>query len=326
MRVRKSVSKTNVLERVNEFDIFKAYIPNFQELGKLFTSTLREDKSPTCSINKYRGRLLYRDFSMSKSLDCFDYVKLKFDVSFQEALEIINLDFNLNLLPKKVIRHAPKPAKITNFDIDKVSNSPAEIKVQLRKWDLNDKSYWNFKYDITVKELKLFKVYPLAGFWVNDTYFKAGKFSYGYYFGKAEDGRDLWKIYQPYDKNHKWFANINPNIFQGIHQLPLSGDQLVITKSLKDVIILYKLGINAIAPQAESIKVTPDFMESLRRRFKNIVLLYDNDAPGIRATEEFVAEHGVPHFYMPQGVKDASDFVEDYGIDVLQEYLDEIWM
>lgn len=325
MKIRKHVSKENILERVNQFDIFKHYIVNFEAIGVMFKSELRQDKNPTCCIGKYGDKLFYRDFALSGVLDCFGYIMQNYNISYYDSLEMINLDFNLQLLSTSNFSHTPRPAIQTDFDITKVEHIPAEIKVKVRKWTLHDKLYWNDKYGITINELKHFKVFPLSGIWLRGNYYKCGNNTYGYYFGVYEDGRQGWKIYQPKDKKHKWITNGLETIFQGFNQLPDKGKRLVITKSLKDVIVLYKLGIPAIAPQAESIIITIDFLNQLRLRFDEIMLIYDNDGPGKEATIRIAEQHLLPYFYMPDDVKDASDFVEKYGIDDLDIFIEEQW-
>jgi DNA primase len=65
--------------------------------------------------------------------------------------------------------------------------------------------------------------------------------------------------------------------------LPKTGDYLVVTKSLKDVMTLYSLGISAIAPISENCFLSESQYNRLKERFKYIILLYDNDRPGLRA-------------------------------------------
>ena len=45
-------------------------------------------------------------------------------------------------------------------------------------------------------------------------------------------------------------------MIQGMHMIPKSGEFLVITKSMKDVMLCYELGIPAIAPNSENLFIT----------------------------------------------------------------------
>ena len=63
--------------------------------------------------------------------------------------------------------------------------------------------------------------------------------------------------------------------------LPKTGDCLVITKSMKDVMCLYEYGITAIAPCSENMFLSEAQYNRLKKRFKRIFLLYDTDIPGV---------------------------------------------
>ena len=65
--------------------------------------------------------------------------------------------------------------------------------------------------------------------------------------------------------------------------LPKSGEYVVITKSMKDVMCLYSLGIPSIAPTSENCFLSEAQYHKLKERFKYIILLYDNDRPGLKA-------------------------------------------
>src|SRR5690606_12407025 len=97
---------------------------------------------------------------------------------------------------------------------------------------------------------------------------------YGYYFGKKE-GVEQWKIYFPKKRSHRFL--LNTSVIQGLKQLPKTGDVVVVTKSYKDVMALYELGIPAIAPQAESVVLTRKQGETLTKRFKYIITNGDWD-------------------------------------------------
>ena len=46
----KSIVKEDILEKVSEYDIFKSYCENFEEINKPFCSSLRVDNNPGCRI------------------------------------------------------------------------------------------------------------------------------------------------------------------------------------------------------------------------------------------------------------------------------------
>lgn len=325
MRIKKEVSKENIFDKINSYDIFKKYVTGFQEIGKAFCSELREDRKPTCKIIPSNNRLIYRDFAETGFLDCFDYIQKKYNVGFQESMEMINEDFNLGLLSKMKIKYTPTPSKIYKVDISTYNSGPADIRVSTRGWNKYDKRFWNGKYGLNSSDLDEAKIFALSGFWINGSYIKPDTICYGYYFGIMEDGRQAWKIYQPYDKNFKWSNNCDSEVYQGYNLLPDTAEKLIITKSYKDVVVLRKIGYYAIAPQSESNSISEKLLQELKSRFKEIKLLYDNDGPGIEHSNRITNETGIPHFYMPEEVKDSSDYVEKYSLEELKTYIDLCW-
>lgn len=328
MKVMRPLTRANVLAKVNQFDIFNCYCTPFTKLNKSFRSELRDDKRPTCSICKVGDKLVYRDFAIvERSMDCFNYIQEKYSVNFSQALEMINQDFNLGLISFVKLVYSPKATITrTDFDISTVPEYIVEIRVKIRDWSSADKDYWNGKYDLHRSTLELFGVHPLQGFFINGRYTGCGSNVYGYYNGRMLDGREAWKIYHPFgEKSEKWRSNCLDGTMQGWDQLPATGDLCIITKSLKDVMVLYQLGIPAVAPQAESNNLDTEKVNELKTRFKNVLILYDNDAPGKKAAEKFSEEFNIPAVYMPEGTKDASDFVELYGVDVLNAYIQDIY-
>lgn len=326
MVVGKPLTKVNVLEKVTQFDIFNSYCSPFVKLYKSFKSELRIDKNPTCSICRVGEKLIYKDFTENQTRDCFDYIQEKYSINFIRALEMVNRDFNLGLLSTVSLGTDRVATTVSNFDIMKVPEQVVDIRVVTRDLSINDKEFWFDRYDISSVTLTKFKIFPLSGFFINGTYTRCGSNVYGFYFGRLPDGREAWKIYQPYaTKDLKWRSNCPETIIQGWDQLDEAGDVVIITKSLKDVVLLTQLGYPSVAPQAESNTISPDLVTSLRKRYTHVMLLYDNDVPGIEAANRIASNHNLPVFFMPEGTKDATDFAELYGSDMLFEYITETY-
>ena len=70
----------------------------------------------------------------------------------------------------------------------------------------------------------------------------------------------------------------------------------MVTKSLKDCAVLYEFGIPAIAPISENCYLTEAQHNKLLKRFKHVILLYDNDRPGKIATTKIYRKH--PELYV----------------------------
>jgi hypothetical protein len=323
----KPITKDNILFYITEYDIFKYYCTPFAKLGEAFCSELRKDNRPTCYIINYNSKLLYKDFA-DKSHDCFSYIMEKYKVSFKDCLQTIVSDFRLPLgfEAYKTFTNGFKASIELNKSILENTKKPTEIEVFIRKWSMLDKKYWFDNYQITSKELAFFKVYPLTAFKINDTYIKGDTHCYGYYFGLSSNSIHQWKIYQPYSsKGNKWFSNCEKGNLQGYDQLNWLDNLLIITKSLKDVIVLHKLGINAVAPHGEGHHIEESLIHSLTHRFQHISILYDNDSPGVNASTRISELYNLDNIIIPfeygDDVKDVSDLVKNNGYNELYKFL-----
>lgn len=104
-------------------------------------------------------------------------------------------------------------------------------------------------------------------------------------------------------------------------QLPKKGRLLIITSSLKDVMVLTQHGFPAICfngegygcdPGTSSFEPVKLTIKALRRRFSKIAVLFDSDEAGRQLAEKFSRHHKVPIILIgPQ--KDPSDFQRKHG-------------
>tara|TARA_Y100000401_G_scaffold40130_1_gene30506 strand:- start:987 stop:2060 length:1074 start_codon:yes stop_codon:yes gene_type:complete len=312
-----------ILTKISEYDIFKYYCPNFIALNKKFCSDLRKDQNPGVSIVYWKGKLLYKDFGFpDHTFDCFNYVKYKYSCNFIEALTIIDNDFNLGLASKNstnlfTMGYMPP---VTNKK--PVAQKVTIIRKKSRPWSKADKLFWE-RYLITKKTLLKFDVSPISHYWINENRFSCGEVTYAYKIGNK------YKIYAPNEK-YKWSSNTTNKHVQGYKQLPDTGDLLILTSSLKDVMCLYEMGIPAVALQSEMVMPDEKLIDHLKSRFKRIAIFYDNDFdnpnnPGQTMAEKIRQKYMFPNIVIPDiyHCKDLSDYIAEFysngGIAVLIE-------
>lgn len=305
------LDKGEVLKRVSSSDILAHYtgISTGKQVIQC-PSPSHKDTNPSCGIDLNKG--IFRCFGCDVKGDGITYVMTRYSLRYMEALAVINNDMGLGLgatssiSPKKVVREF-----IEARSYSEEANSV--IRVRKRKWEIKDKYFWYKKYGINIPILKLFNVNPIDFMWVNDSMINLqGKAAYSYYQGNGK-----YKIYQPYNKRFKWISNTKKDDIQGWNQLPKSGNLVVITKSLKDVMCYYLLGISAIAPVSESVIVSEDIIAELKERFTHIVLNYDYDYRGITSSNKMKKKYNIPTlFFTPEyGAKDLSDYIKNNGLN-----------
>lgn len=308
------LSKELILSHLTEEQIFAFYLGPEIRSKKLFKSKLRNDKNPTCSMYRNsKNILIYKDFATNEHLDCINYVMTLFRCNFYEALKIIANDFgiikNLNIQKNR--------GKIISKDFKIEEKEFSKIQVEIQDFSESELKWWS-KYGITQEILKKFNVYSCKHVWLNGNLMLKSQQNFplfGYYGGKYQ-GNELWRIYMPKTKNgFKFMGNWPSKKIQGYDQLPKKGKLLVITKALKDVMVLDSLGIPSIAPCSETQFISDTILNELKLRFDNIVVLYDNDLPGISNMNKFKKQYSeLIYTWIPRNtdVKDISDFYKMY--------------
>mgnify|MGYP003290676648 FL=1 len=292
----------------------------------LFKSPLRKDNHNTCSFFRGNsGNLYFKDFATGQCLTFEGVVMAKYNCTYHSALKIIAKDFgyiqNANIKKQEVseIKIQPK------FESEKETF----IQVEIKDFSESELKWWN-SFGISEQTLKKYKVYSVKTVFINGKiYAQSTQHSpiYGYYFGKKEN-IEQWRIYIPKRKEFRFIGNVSTKTIQGYKQLPEKGKLLVITKSMKDSMLLSSLGIPAVAPNSETQFVSEKMLNEFKERFKNIVLLYDSDKTGVKFMNKIRKQHHdliicmIPRKYE---AKDISDFYQKYGknktIEGIKEYI-----
>lgn len=312
-----NVTKELILSKISEEQIMEFYLKIPLKKG-LFRSVLRTDKNPTCSIFRNRnGNLIYKDFATGQHLNCFGVVQTLFNCDYHKALKIIANDFNIvpnSNIERNEGRINLNPTKFKKSDFSR-------IQVEIKEFSDNELSWW-LKHGITKDILNKFNVYSCKHVFLNGNLFAKSQEScpiYGYYNGKNQkDGikYELWKCYFPKRKEYRFIGNYPANMMQGYKQLPKTGKLCVITKSLKDVMTLYSLGISAIAPNSETIIPDESIINELKSRFENVIFLWDLDSTGISFSKKIkkrYPELTVTLLPRVDRCKDISDYYKTYG-------------
>lgn len=135
-----------------------------------------------------------------------------------------------------------------------------------------------------------------------------------------------FKIYRPLaDKYTKWRNNLGQYDIQGFKQLPKTDNLLIITKSLKDVMCLYEMGISAISPASESTFIPDDVLDNLKKRFKHILICFDRDTAGIKYLRKISLKTGLKPLLVHKKwkAKDISDAIKLNGFENIKNWLYE---
>lgn len=328
-REDEELSKENILAHVDQFDVFYYYIDGFREIGEPFCSELRaNDNRPSCSISERDGVLFYKDFGDGTTTNCFGYVMKLLNVSYWRALEQISVDFELGLHTRGGIRPYKDQRGQCLYQGSKRDrrSHPILYQVRRRKWNTRtDQEYWG-TYGIRRSTLDFFNVSPVTDVWINGNLSMSSSGPKDPIYA-SKFARYVYKFLAPYrEREYKWRTNAGRDHIQGMDQLPWVGNLIVITKSMKDIMVLYEHGVSAIAPQSEGELISQPVMDLIMRRFRNIVVLFDNDDAGIRGSERYIDTYprSVREF-IPTWTqcKDISDLYEQHGPQAVRSFVQE---
>jgi Crassvirales DNA primase len=322
-----TITKEEILAKISEVDIIEYYLNIKLKYNTIINSPFRKDRNPSFSFKIGEGSsVLAKDFGSGETFDCFNIVQKLYNCNFFEALKIISTDFKIkdynNITDNSsLLVNNTKDELYTKYLIDKQKNI---ISIQKQAFTKTDIDYWS-KYHIPIKTLVKFDVFSCKYVWYNKSLIKTYSNNnpvYAYRF--IESDQYVYKIYCPFkDKKYKWLFNGSSVSLEGYNQLPLFGDVLIITKSMKDVMSLHELGYNSVSLQAEGNKLQYDTYIKLSKRFNKIVILYDNDDCGIRNSNKLAKEYNINQIMIPldSKCKDIADYIEIFGIEKSKELI-----
>lgn len=311
------MDKSQILNKVSSYEILHHFLSPYTggkrlRKGELIKSPIRSgDSDPSFNIYPSNsGDWLYNDFGKQAG-DCFSLVMELYNCNFKEALEIVNSEMQLGLgnsvflVPPRVKIFPPneiKPEKANWFEVTHKKFS----RVGLNYWEL---------YKITTEILKSYHVnHVLCYSALNKkgsvyTIHERSNLIFSYHISETCE-----KIYKPLDKKFRfqWLGNKPNDYVFGLEQLPATGDAVLFVGGEKDVMSCRAINIDAISLNSETAKPSEQLLADLRKRFKLVASLYDNDKTGIAQAQKLNTTFNIPIIHLPQfdEGKDISDWVK----------------
>lgn len=303
----KSVSLGDVLSKTTELDILNYYF-HVNELPVVIHSPLRHDDKPSFGLYTLNGsKVYYVDLSTRDRGGLFDLLMKYWGVSYSSVLNRVWEDLSNIQSANVKVNQVNSERTICNFkqrDID--------LQCKVRQWRDYDLEYWK-SYGISLEWLKYADIYPISHKIVvkngNRYVFGADKYAYAYV--ERKEGKVTLKIYQPFNKNgYKWSNRHDRSVISLWTKVPEYGDRICICSSMKDALCLWaNTGIPAVSIQGEGYGMSNTAISELKRRYKHIYILLDNDEAGLKDGEKLSESTGFTNLVLPpfEGGKDVSD-------------------
>ncbi len=305
---RTSISLEELLSKVSEISIAAKYL-NITEIPCVINSPLRRDNRPSFGLYSFDGqKVRYTDYATGERGGIFDLLSKLWNIPYIEVLERVADDF--------ITYKGTGEVKVnTDCGYSKViikEKVKSKIEVKVRSWRNYDREYWE-SYGVPLEWLDYARVYPISHKIIikDGRRFTFGADKYAYAFVELKEGNTSIKIYQPFNKDgFKWCTSTDSSVISLWTKVPQSGDEICICSSLKDALCLWSnTGIPALATQGEGYTMSDTAVNELKRRFKKVYVLFDNDEAGLIDGEKLCKQTGFINIVLPafEGGKDISD-------------------
>ena len=304
---------SDILSKLNDYDIFSYYLGDFT-IGKLYNSPLRIDKIPSFAVFKgRRGNLMFKDHGSGISGTSITFIKEYKHITSEGELE------------KELLRiiSSTSPLRTTTKTTFYKSNASTDIGIVRQDFTNIDIEYWK-QYNISLDTLKKYQVFSIKYYLCNRIVSGTYKDTNPMYAYKVND---KFKIYRPFNSKYtKWRSNLTTNDIQGLDQLP-KGERkiLIITKSLKDVMVLREMGYDAISPSSETTFIPDDILYKMICKYHYIFILFDRDKTGMERAKSYSRKYCIDAFFINKKfkAKDISDAVKLNGFDIIKNWLNK---
>ena len=309
--------RLNIKNKVDIVDIVRDYVPLVQKGKNYFgICPFHDDHNPSMSVSPERK--MYKCFVCGAGGDVFNFVQNYEKISYNEAVQKvaskIGIDIKLDTNVKKVDDKYIKQYEIydisnkfyqnnLNTNLGKIARS------YLKDRHITEEMIKHFQIGLSFSDNKLSKLLQSKGY-DDNLLVKSGicvKTNNGIY----DIYRDrimfpLWdingktngfsgRIYEGNDQS-KYINTMETDIFKkgtllynyhNAREHVLKDNKIIIVEGFMDVIRLYSIGIyNVVATMGTA--VTKEQVNLIRKITNNVILMFDGDAAGKKATDSFI--------------------------------------
>lgn len=277
-----------LFECVSSYDIFCSFIGEDIKVGEVILSPIRKDNRPTfiLFVPEDKDEVYFKDFAWQGG-SVFKFVKL-FALyqesvnlrTFTDVIHYIDRHMGIGLFGTTKVKPVKRRVLDTAFYASK-----RVIKFKAREFTERDLAYWK-SFHITESTLKLFcvrsvhKILNESNEVVWTVSMRTLTFAYVVY--------NKIKLYRPEEApDFKWRNTCPGHYIQGLKQMndrKSNNDTLIITKSLKDVMVFFEFigdRYDVIAPHSETYIFTEVLLQFLYAKYRRIIVIYDFDLAGV---------------------------------------------
>ena len=324
---KEKLTKENVLKRISEYDVYKAFAPKF-ELGKKFSSPIpgRKDDTPSFMISTKYGNYYHCDYGDSRYYGgCVDFVMQTRGCDYMTALKLIDTHFGLGINAplkdwKSIVSEYEQP-KIVETEVE------THIECHYKKFSVEAHKYWN-AYHLSEDYLKKHYVYQVKQLFIarQRIILPWNEIVFAYL---TSEGKK--KIYRPTisrtsTKEGEWRfrSNIPFTHLFGLENIKNCGKALGL-KSRKDELVSSLILPCVYSTQAESIACfSPENVDYLNENSEENYICFGSDSQGKKESNLITSSFGWKHYntedkYLPDN--DIAEVAKNHGLEVIEQHM-----
>ncbi|MEG0826341.1 MAG: DNA primase [Bacilli bacterium] len=345
----------DIRKSVDIVDIISNYV-SLTAHGKNYFGIcpFHNDNNPSMSVSKEKQ--IYKCFSCGERGNVFTFIQKYENISFLEAVRIVALksgiEININIQDKQIEKNKEL------YDIYKLSlklyqnnintKHGLEAKEYLKQRQIDDEIIKQFEIGLAIKDRTLLTSLLVNKNYTYENMLKSGliiKNEYGY--SDIYCNRIMFPLYDTVGKivgysgriyneknNSKYINTKETEIFKKgelLYNYHRAKDQaritdtIIIMEGFLDVIRVYSIGItNCVATMGTA--VTKNQAILIKRLAKNVILCFDGDEAGIKATEscskELINIGIIPKVVCLEEELDPDEYILKYGEKVFKQKID----
>ena len=326
--------REDILSNIDIVDLIGSYI-NLKKSGDSYEGLCPFHNEKTASFKVNSQKQLYKCFGCGEAGNAYSFVMKYENIDFKEAMEKLALRINYTIpkfanknerlyeinidAAKFFYYNLTKNENAKNYLYNRISNKITKkfgVGFSLLSWD----SLYKYLKSKSHKEGDILSL----GLLVNKN-------------GKTYDrfrGRIMFPIFSPSKKIIGFGGRVTDDLVEpkylnspesilynkssslyGINFL--KGESVILVEGYMDVLSLHNFGFeNAVASLGTAF--TEEHAKLLKnKRVKKVIIVFDSDAPGQRATEKAISQlllFGIETFVLTlQNAKDPDEFLKKYG-------------
>ena len=305
----------NIKKEVNIVDVVRDYIPLVQRGKNYFgICPFHDDHNPSMSVSTEKQ--MYKCFVCGAAGDVFTFVKNYEKISYEESVSKIaskigiNIKFDSKKKESDIYSNQYEIYDIANkYYQNNLNTSLGKIaKNYLKERNISDDVIKYFQIGLSLSDNKLYDLLKNKNF-DDDLLVKSGIcirkdkindiFKNRIMFPLWDiNGRTIGfsgRVYEGNDQS-KYVNTMETDIFKkgsllynyhNAREYILKNERIIIVEGFMDVIRLHTVGIdNVVATMGTAI--TNEQLNLIRKVSKNVILMFDGDAAGNKATESFI--------------------------------------